>query len=236
MPKLKIVATSDFHGTLPEIIDPADIAIIAGDVSPFHIQFNKPACKVWFETEFADWIKRLPVDEVFMTPGNHDAYMENIATKNLSALRIACEGKLKILFNESAVYIDSYGLQWTIFGTPYCHEFGQWPFMRTENSLKDKFKKIPDKVDIIISHDPPFGISDADITFEVPANNYMHLGNEPLAARLFNVNYKILFCGHLHTGDHRLNPYSRIVNVSYWNEHCDKSFLPFYTEIEHDLV
>ena len=51
--KLKIAAISDIHGFLPEITEPADVLLIAGDISPLHIQFNKPAMKIWIETEFA---------------------------------------------------------------------------------------------------------------------------------------------------------------------------------------
>ena len=38
---LKIVAISDLHGNLPIIDKPAEIMLIAGDVIPFNIQFNK---------------------------------------------------------------------------------------------------------------------------------------------------------------------------------------------------
>jgi hypothetical protein len=39
---MKTIAISDLHGLLPEIVEPADIMFICGDISPLHIQFNKP--------------------------------------------------------------------------------------------------------------------------------------------------------------------------------------------------
>lgn len=69
--KLKVMALSDLHGFLPEVTEAADIAIIAGDISPVDIQFNKPAMKIWMETKFAEWVKSLPVDRVFLVAGNH---------------------------------------------------------------------------------------------------------------------------------------------------------------------
>ena len=50
---------------------PADIMLLVGDIVPLNIQFNKPKSKKWFETEFAYWIKSLPVDKVYMVAGNH---------------------------------------------------------------------------------------------------------------------------------------------------------------------
>lgn len=232
--KIKIVASSDFHGHLPEIIDPADIMLIAGDIVPLDIQFNKPKSKKWFETTFANWIEKIPVEHVFIVAGNHDAYFEHIAERNLSDLRIACKGKLTYLLNETKIYIDNEGSSWTIFGTPYCKEFGTWPFMRNESNLKDYFKKIPSKVDIIVSHDPPFAYGDIDIILEDDTRLWEHIGNKPLAEKLFNVQYKLLVTGHIHSGNHRFNEYYKSVNVSYLNERYSPCYSPFYIELEHE--
>lgn len=235
--KLKIVAVSDLHGYLPEITESADIAIVAGDMVPLAIQFDKPASQRWFETEFAFWILSLPVDQVFMVAGNHDALLESITYINLSKIIRACEGKLIYLKNESVDYFDDNGLMWTIFGTPYCHIYGNWPFMRSEEYMIEAFKKIPDKVDILISHDPPYAVGDADVILESsrsPMLSYQYLGNPALALRIQHVNYKLLVCGHIHGGDHELNTWFKIVNVSLLNEGYKPVNKPFYTEIEHD--
>ena len=77
--KLKIVAISDLHGNLPDIIEPADIALIPGDIVPLAVQFNNPGSKEWLENTFANWVNNLPVDAVFLTAGNHDAYFANLS-------------------------------------------------------------------------------------------------------------------------------------------------------------
>ena len=69
---LKISAISDLHGYLPKIDEPADIMLIAGDIMPFEIQFNKLEGKRWLENDFAEWIKELPMEEVYMVAGNHE--------------------------------------------------------------------------------------------------------------------------------------------------------------------
>ena len=233
--KIKIAATSDLHGYFPEMIEPADILIIAGDISPLEIQFNKPKMKIWVETEFAYWVKSLPVDRVYLIAGNHDSYLESISRSNILAMQQACQ-KLTYLKNETTHYIDNNGQLWSIFGTPYCHIFGNWPFMRSEEYMTEKFKQIPDEVDIIISHDPPFAAGDVDVILEAPQHRsqrmFQHLGNEPLKARIENVNYKLLVCGHIHGGDHNLHETWKTVNVSHLNEWYKPTYPIFYTEIE----
>ena len=229
--KLRVVAISDIHGYFPIIEEPADILLIAGDISPLEIQFNKPKMKIWLETEFAYWIKSLPVERVFLIAGNHDSYLESISKTNILALQQACV-KLTYLKNEVCDYVDSYGQVWTIFGTPYCHIFGNWPFMRSEEYMTEKFKQIPDEVDIIISHDPPFAAGDVDVILEAPQHRaqrmFQHLGNEPLRARIENVNYKLLVCGLIHGGSHDFNEEWKSVNVSYLNEYYEPHYDPFY--------
>ena len=229
--KLRVVAISDIHGYFPIIEEPADILLIAGDISPLEIQFNKPKMKIWLETEFAYWIKNLPVERVFLIAGNHDSYLESISKANILALQRACV-KLTYLKNEVCDYVDSYGQVWTIFGTPYCHIFGNWPFMRSEEYMVEKFKQIPDEVDIIISHDPPFSAGDVDVILEAPQHRFgrmfTHLGNDPLRDRIEKVNYKLLVCGHIHGGSHDFNEEWKAVNVSYLNEYYNPHYTPFY--------
>lgn len=233
--KLKIVAISDLHGKLPEIIEPADIMLLVGDIMPLEIQFNRPKSKEWLHGEFADWIKKLPVDEVFMVAGNHDAYFESISQTLLLDFNNACM-KLTYLKNEVGYYYDKHGQVWSIFGTPYCSIYGNWPFMRTDEYLTEKFKELPDKIDIIISHDPPFNSGDCDVILEAPDHRqnrmFMHLGNKPLGERIKDVDYKLLVCGHIHSGDHNFNEEFKTVNVSYFNEAYKPHYYPFYYELE----
>ena len=75
--RLRVAAISDIHGYFPTIEEPADILLIAGDISPLEIQFDKPKMKIWLETEFAYWVKNLPVERVFLIAGNHDLLENN---------------------------------------------------------------------------------------------------------------------------------------------------------------
>lgn len=239
MPTIKIAAISDLHGHLPEMTEPADILLIAGDISPLQIQFNKPKMKNWIENEFATWIKSLPVDKVYLVAGNHDSYFESISHSNILAMHQACKN-LTYLKNETTHYFDSNGILWSIFGTPYCSIFGNWPFMRYDEYLSEKFSKIPDQVDIIISHDPPFAAGDIDVILDIPVSKigrirlHEHLGNKPLKQRIENVDYKLLVCGHIHRGEHTFNEEWKTVNVSYLNEEYVPDYPIFYITLEKE--
>ena len=229
--KLKIVAISDLHGILPQITEPADIMLIAGDIVPLNIQFNKSESKKWFEETFAEWIQKLPVDKVYMVAGNHDAWFEGISSPQLNSFIKACHYKVTYLKNETVSHLLDDGTEIKIFGTPYCKIFGSWPFMRLDSYLTEKFKEIPNDCDIIISHDPPFNISLADCILGRPYEKGKppHVGNIVLADRLKDINYKLLVCGHIHSGDHNLT--NNIVNVSIVDENYELNYSPFYTEL-----
>ena len=234
---LRIVAISDQHGYLPEITEPADIMLIAGDVSPLEIQFNKPKMKVWLETEFAYWIKSLPVDKVYVVAGNHDAYFEGINPINLAEFKKQCDFKLIYLENNYVVHRHD-GLEYKIFGTPYCHIFGNWPFMKTDEYMEEKFQSIPEECDIIISHDPPYNIGQVDRILE--SRRWSNIspegaGNKPLTKQLYKTNFKLLVCGHIHSGDHNTFKFDlsgQVVNVSIKNEEYKPTYDPFYIELD----
>jgi len=232
---MKICAISDLHGYLPEI-QQSDILLIAGDIVPLNIQFNKPNTKTWLETEFAYWIKSLPVSKVYMVAGNHDAYFEGINQMQLAAFKQVCDFKLIYLENNWIIHRHE-GQEFKIFGTPYCHIFGNWPFMRTDEYMEEKFKQIPDNVDIIISHDPPYGIGQVDQILETTRwsnETLKHCGNPPLTKRLSEIKYKLLVCGHIHSGDHELFDFNggQVVNVSIKNEKYQFNYEPFYYELK----
>ena len=108
--------------------------------------------------------------------------------------------------------------------------------MGTEEYMEEKFKNIPEECDIIISHDPPYDISFADTILQKPRwsnEGLEHVGNPPLAKRLSEIKYKLLVCGHIHSGDHDLFEFNggQIVNVSIKDENYKVNYEPFYIEI-----
>lgn len=225
---MKFCAIADLHGLLP-VIDKCDILLIAGDISPLKIQGNIPEMNTWLFTNFLNWIEQLPCEQVILVAGNHDFYFQN-KQSSISVLEFESDMKLKYLHNFSTIVYNELGDPITIFGTPYCHIFGSWPFMIPDELLEEKFKEIPENLDILISHDPPFGICDIDcILGRFP---YEHVGNQVLTNKILEVKPKIVISGHIHSGDHNLTQVeeTKYVNVSLLDETYTNNYKPFYFE------
>ena len=191
---MKIIAASDFHGTLLDYQWECDVFCICGDTFPLRIQWKKKKCEYWLRQEFIPWTNKLKCKHVLLIAGNHDFYFEKTL---IDDIHLIFKGtKITYLENDS-INIDGV----TFYGTPYCHQFGEWAFMRDDERLKIIFQNIPEHVDILLSHDAPYGVS--DICFEyAPWNSGSHLGCQPLREEVERAQPKYLLHGHLHSSNH----------------------------------
>lgn len=224
---MRICAISDLHGNLPEI-EPCDLLLICGDIMPLSIQFNAILSEQWLKEVFIPWVEEQLVEQVILIAGNHDAFMERKSSK---AALILNTKKLIYLRNESTTYISKQGELVTIFGTPYCKQFGNWPFMRSPEILKEKYSKIPENVDILISHDAP-QIGEIG-TISEGSWSGTEAGNIWLAEEIKRKKPKWCFCGHIHSGSHEITEYNdtKLVNVSLVDENYKPTNKPLYVEI-----
>lgn len=68
--EMRIGATSDLHGILPEI-EPCELFFICGDIMPLSVQLNMPASLEWLKTEFIPWANNLPCKHSITPFGSH---------------------------------------------------------------------------------------------------------------------------------------------------------------------
>lgn len=81
---------------------------------------------------------------------------------------------------------------------------------------KEKFSLMPKNLDILLTHDAPYGRN--DVCFEMPDQE--HIGNKELLEEVQIKKPKYHFTGHLHSSDHNLINYDGTITacVSVLNE------------------
>ena len=182
MNTLNICAISDLHGYLPDNIEESDLLVIAGDVIPLNIQTDMQASKEWFATTFNNWVDNLPVKNVIMIAGNHDFALERSIFTGASEITSVLTSKCCYLKDEIIEYEGK-----LIYGTPWCHIFRRWAFMTSDNSLEIIFKKIPENLDLLITHDAPYGCTDICLQ-DFSWNTHEHIGSKPLREAILEKN------------------------------------------------
>lgn len=219
---MKICAISDLHGDLIDI-SPCNLLIICGDIIPLNKQTSGHKSLAWLRNKFIPWVTNLPCDKVIFIAGNHDWVAEK-SSGHLFEM-FPKYSKITYLFHEDYEYE---GLK--IFGTPYCQRFYNWAFMRDDEDLQQMYKCIPKDLDILITHDAPYGVSDVLLQSGYTKE---HIGNKPLREAILEKEPKYVLHGHLHSTSHEfeLLGSSKVVNCSIKDEQYQLVYDPIYFEI-----
>lgn len=221
---MKIAAISDLHGNLP-IIDECELCLICGDSIPLSKQYSHASSVEWFNKDFRNWAEKIPCNKVLFIAGNHEVGIEYYEEEMKA--KFPKEDKLTFLHDMLYIYKDL-----KIYGTPYCKEFGNWAYTEDDNKLKELFSEIPNDLDILLTHDCPYGYGDV-LMQQVPWNDKSHLGNKPLAEAILEKQPKYHFSGHLHSSSHNLTMINKTkhYNVSYLDEYYYTVYKPLYLDI-----
>ena len=239
---MKIIAFSDPHGILPKIEESFDLMLVGGDIVGLREQSSMLYSKGWFQEVFVPWVNSLPFKEVYskviFIAGNHDALLENEGKDSpwlYSDVIRQCNGRLIYLENESYTfeYIENEEVKSiTIFGTPYCKVFGRWSFMQRDDELRKTFSEIPENIDILLTHDAPYGTSDLCYGWHAWGRTPYHIGNESLRDAIIEKKPKINLHGHLHSANHNaeLLEETQVINISLVDESYDPTYTPLIFE------
>lgn len=139
---MKVTAISDLHGNLIDI-EPCDLLLICGDISPLDIQRDYIQMTKWIFNEFREWIMKIDCSTVILTPGNHDFWFEKMINQSNTYLF----NKLTILIDgEEKVYNSTDDKWYKIYGTPWCKQCGPWAFMANHAELAKKYEKNTKKI------------------------------------------------------------------------------------------
>jgi Icc-related predicted phosphoesterase len=147
---MKIIATSDLHGDLPETPE-CDLLIVAGDICPIEGHHDISSQAFWLVTQFRPWLLSQPAKNKVFIAGNHDYVFQSEG--------FAIDNPYKFggyYLQDSAVTID--GVK--VWGMPWVPNLPDWAFHASDDLLVEKYSQIPDDADIVISHGPVNGILD----------------------------------------------------------------------------
>ncbi|HEX8564708.1 MAG TPA: metallophosphatase domain-containing protein [Pyrinomonadaceae bacterium] len=206
----RIVLLSDTHNCNEQISVPGgDVLIHAGDAT------NRG--QVDEIVAFNEWFSGFPHKHKIFVAGNHDWLFETRPKYAQSLL-----AKNVVYLQDSAVEIS--GLK--IYGSPWQPRFFDWAFnLNRGGEMAEKWKLIPNEVDILITHGPPFGILD-----ETPRGDFA--GCEELRKRVEEIRPQLHVFGHIHFGYGTEAKFGvRFVNAS----NCDEDYSPTNLPIVVDL-
>ena len=148
---MRLVATADLHGFLPDI--PAcDVLVLAGDITP--VRDHDVAYQArWLDGEFRAWLQAQPAAHVLAVAGNHDFVFERAPD--------TVPGLPWTYLQDDACTID--GVRF--WGSPWTPWFLDWAFNAPredagEAFLTERYASCPPDTDVIILHGPPRGYGD----------------------------------------------------------------------------
>ncbi len=221
---MKICCTSDLHGHLPEIPE-CDLLLIAGDICPatdhsIEFQYN------WLRSKFNPWLEKHDVPTI-LTWGNHDFVGVN---------HIPIEGYVCVnctVLNDELVKFQ--GLK--IWGCPHTKTFFNWAFMLDGPELHTHHCQIPEGMDILVMHSPPYGIGDKAPRVHrrpdlVTEPGFENTGSTALLDYIIKNEPKLVVSGHIHCdpGVRKLGN-TTLVNATLVDESYRMAYPPHVFEI-----
>jgi Icc-related predicted phosphoesterase len=192
---------ADLHGHYPEL-DGGDLLIVAGDLTASD-RFRQLY-------DFGAWMMKQNYNKKVVIAGNHDNQLlrDNPFDQVLNDFYYLCDSGMEF------EGLKIWGSPWTIKFkgmNPHCMAFT----IDTEEELAEKWALIPDDVDILVTHSPPFTIHDSTVSGK-------QVGSTSLLAELLTrIKPKLHVFGHLHESYGQCEMWERtqFVNASFVNEY-----------------
>ena len=174
---MRAVCISDTHGQHRSLKMPkGDLLIHAGDVTS--------RGSLQEVQEFLGWFSRQSHPYKLFIAGNHDFYFEQATAQ-----------KIAHLIPPNVIYLNDSGVEIAginFWGSPVTPWFYDWAFNRDRGpDMKRHWDLIPQNIDVLVTHGPPFGILDATI-------HGRKVGCEELRMRLDTIRPRVHVFGHIH--------------------------------------
>jgi Icc-related predicted phosphoesterase len=179
--RVRLVVVSDTHGETPAV-PMADVLVHCGDVTLAGTPGELHA--------FCDWLEALPHPNKVVIAGNHDFCIENKQDADESrAAKERLKSLCTFLENEAAVVagLKFYGSP----HSPWIREGRRMSYQNSSENLEPAWAKIPNDVDVLITHTPPKGFGDRILLG-------VNVGCPALERRIREVKPRYHLFGHIH--------------------------------------
>lgn len=223
---MKMTMIADLHGFVPEL-EGGDILIVAGDCTA------RDDLLEW--GRFFSWFKSTTYRHKILVAGNHDGFLEKAYPKNQEEANEFAEVKefLEEMGEEGEDfhYLCDSGVEiegFKFWGSPYTPFFGKWHFMERKGAdIRRHWDMIPEGLDVLITHGPPYGILDM-------VNGKEHKGCVDLRNAIFRTKPRYHIFGHIHEcGGKEVDMITtKFINCSIMNEKYEPVNKPMSCQLE----
>lgn len=174
-----IDAISDLHGHLPSL-EGGDLLIVAGDLTAN----DKPR---QYDI-LISWLHKQDYERIVVIAGNHDMMIQNDECLPLGDYQ---DNKIEYLCDSGTEFhnLKIWGSPWSLWFPEINPNFSA--FTSDDYLLKEFYDLIPEDIDILITHTPPYGVLDIN-------KNNDHCGSISLRNSMTRTNPKLHFFGHIH--------------------------------------
>jgi Icc-related predicted phosphoesterase len=177
MKTVKICAIADLHSNLALKMPPADILTVSGDLT-----YRGSLLEL---SNVRHWLREQPAKYKVVIAGNHDFGLEDWRTRSEAESYLA--GDNIYYLRDNSVTLE--GLK--IYGSPWQPWFYDWAFnLQRGPEIAEKWAMIPDDVDVLLTHGPPYGYGD-----QVKRGR---VGCEDLLAAIDKKKPRVVCYGHIH--------------------------------------
>lgn len=193
---MKVIHISDTHNKHNQIYWPfnlsdADMIIHSGD-------FSGVGAKYELENFFY-WFQNLPIKYKIVIAGNHDKCFDskfwgvnsNMEEYSKDIIKEFTKNENNFFLMNETIEIEGIN----IYGSPWSKWFhgDNWGFNIPLGTDEEFYSKLPNKIDILVTHAPPLGKLDR-------TNNGNYAGCESLLNKVKQIKPKYHLFGHIHEG------------------------------------
>ena len=173
---MRIVCIADTHELHRElVVPPGDLLIHAGDIT---VLSKRP----WMYPHFDTWLGELPHRHKIVIPGNNDYLLEEARERRVITNAI--------LLVDSGVEVEGI----SIWGSPVTPLYGGAFGKSRPEDRQRHWAQIPQGLDILVTHGPPFAILDHGGSAE------RREGCPQLLEAVFRASPRVHVFGHIHRG------------------------------------